>query len=232
VTARIFGSGERIAVYEVDDTELAVGSTLGGPKGAIVIKASGAIEKFYSSDLGLTLMAGVSMQFWDGPTGAARAKIDGQFRIHPDLQEYSYRIDAGVTVCEKLFVLNRYPIGTRVDPLTAYMIVEIRNDSEQTCELDSLAGALLRGNTARDVRASYDPALRAFVAWNAGAPNNGRAIGASHVPMSFEVGADHGKMNRPHFAGLLANAVTRDVADPIAFFHHHHRLAPGTRRRF
>ena len=42
VDARIYGSGERISVYEVADTELAVGSTLGGPKGAIVIKASGA----------------------------------------------------------------------------------------------------------------------------------------------------------------------------------------------
>ena len=36
MNARIFGSGERIAVYEVDDTELAVGSTLGSPKGAVV----------------------------------------------------------------------------------------------------------------------------------------------------------------------------------------------------
>jgi hypothetical protein len=231
VSARIFGSGERISVYEVDDTELAVGSTLGSPKGAIVIKASGAIEKFYSSDLGLTLMAGVEIQFWDAPTGAARAKIDGKFRIHPDRQEYVYRIDDGVTVVEKLFVLNRFPVGPRVDPLVAYLMVEIRNDSGEPREFESLTGALLRGTTARDVRAHYDPLLHAVVAWNVGAPEQGRAISASHTPASFEVTGDHGKLNRPHFAGALSNAVARCAADPVALFHHRLRLAAGARRR-
>ncbi len=232
MSARIFGSGERIAVYEVEDTQLAVGSTLGGPKGAILIKASGAIEKFYSSDLGLNLLAGVSIQFWDAPSGAARAKVDGKFRIHPDFQEYEYRIDEGVSVVESLFVLNAKPQGNRVDPLTAYLIVEVRNDSHETHEFDSFTGALLRGNTLRDVRASYDRTLRAFVAWNASQPHAGRAIGSSRAPTSFEVTGDHGKMTRPHFAGRLSNSVSRGVAEPIAFFHHRYRLLPATRHRF
>lgn len=229
--ARIFGSGERISVYEVADSELAVGSTLGGPKGAIVIKASGALEKFYSSDLGQTLLEGVEIQFWDAPTGAARAKTGGEFRIHPDLQEYTYRIDDGVTVNEQLFVLNRFDIGDRVDPLIAYLIVEIRNDSNELRELDSLTGALLRGTTERDVRATYDRELRAFVAWNAGAPDCARAIRTTHAPSSYEVTGDHGKMNRPHFGGKLSNGIERNVADPVALFHYRHRLAPGARRR-
>ncbi len=232
MSARIFGSGERISVYEIDDTELAVGSTLGGPKGAIVIKASGALEKFYSSDLGVTLMAGVAIGFWDAPTGAARAKIDGRFRIHPHLQEYEYRIDEGVTVLERLFVLNRFPIGPRVDPLTAYLTIEIRNDSHEARVVDSLAGALLRGNTNRDVRVRYDAALRAAIAWNAGSPEQGRVLGVSLAPKGFEVTGDHAKMNAPHFPGALSNAIARNLADPIALFHHRHRLAPGARRRF
>jgi Bacterial alpha-L-rhamnosidase 6 hairpin glycosidase domain len=232
VTARIYGSGERISVYEVDDTELAVGSTLGGPKGVVIIKASGAIEKFYSSDLGFTLLAGVAIAFWDGPTGAARIKIDGQFRIHPDLQEYVYRIDDDVTVHERIFVLNRFPLGPRVDPLTAYLMVEIRNDSHSMRWFESLTGALLRGDTSRDVCARYDRALHAVMAWNAGAPANGRAIGTSLAPSSFEVIGDHGKLDRPHFAGRLSDTVTREAADPVALFHHRHRLPPGVRRRF
>ncbi|HEX3456992.1 MAG TPA: hypothetical protein VHR97_03475, partial [Candidatus Baltobacteraceae bacterium] len=154
--ARIFGSGERIAAYEVDDTELAAGSTLGCPKGAIVIKASGAIEKFYSSDLGATLLSGASIQFWDGPTGAARAKIDGRFRIHPDNQVYSYWIDDGVAVSETVFVLNATAETDQVAPLTAYVVVEIRNESHQKREFDCLFGAQLRGDTSRDVRAVHD----------------------------------------------------------------------------
>ena len=229
--ARIFGSGERISVYEINDAELAVGSTLGGPKGAIVIKASGALEKFYSSDLGVTLMAGLSVQFWDGPTGAARTKIDGAVRIHPSFQESEYRVDEGVRVLERLFVLNRFPIGARVDPLTAYLTVEVRNDSDEMRLLDILTGVLLRGNTARDVCARYEGARHAVVAWNSSAPDQGRAIGVSPAASGFEVTGDHGKMNRAHFAGRLSNAVARNLADPIAIFHYRLRLAPGARRR-
>ena len=57
-------------------------------------------------------MAGVSVQFWDGPTGAERVKVGGKFRIYPDCQQYEYRIEEGVTVLETLFVLNRYGVGT------------------------------------------------------------------------------------------------------------------------
>jgi hypothetical protein len=232
VSARIFGSGERIAVYEIDDTQLAVGSTLGAPKGAIVIKASGAIEKLFSSDLGSTLLAGVSLQFWDAPTGAARSKAEGRFRIHPDCQEYTYRIDEGVTVVEKLFALNRKGADKPADPLTAYFSVEIRNDSTETHEFDSLVGALLRGDTARDVRATYDRKTHAIVAWNASAPKAARALISSRVPTSVEVTNDHGRITRARFAGPLSGRVMRDVADPVGLFHHRHRLAPGTQRRF
>jgi glycogen debranching enzyme len=231
VNARIFGSGERIAAYEVDDTDLAVGSTLGAPKGAVVIKASGAIEKFYSSDLGLTLMAGIGIQFWDAAAGAARTKINGKFRIHPDVQEYAYQVDDGVTVVEQIFALNRKPRGDRVDPLTAYLVVDIRNRSGERRDFESLTGVLLRGNTARDIRARYDATLHAVVAWNASAPNQGRMIGSSRAPASFEVTGDHGKMNRPHFAGTLGGGVSRNTADPIALFHHRHRLRPHSVQR-
>ncbi len=232
MTARILGSGERIAFYEFDDSELAAGSTLGAPKGAILIKATGAIDKFYSSDLGATLLAGVSFRFWDGPTGAPLPKTAGRFRIHPDRQEYAYRVGDDAAVRETLFVLNRKVAADRVDPLVAYVVVEIRNDSRETVELDSMLGALLRGSTARDVRNSYDAALGAAVAWNASDPNCGRAIGCSKTPSSFEIGADHGLMDRPRFPGRLSGRVVRGAADPVALFHHHHRLAPGARRRF
>ena len=56
--ARVTGSGERISTYEVDDDQIAVGSTLGSPKGAIILKANGAIERFYSSDAGEILVGG------------------------------------------------------------------------------------------------------------------------------------------------------------------------------
>ena len=162
MNARIFGSGERIAAYEVDDTELAVGSTLGGPKGAIIVKASGAIEKLYSGDLGLTLLAGVSIHFWDGPSGAARTKVDGRFKFHPDLQEYRYRIDDGVLVCEQVFVLSGMPRGDVVDPLTAYLATTPGG-------LDSVT-AIALGSGANVPLVLAVQALRVFVVILSGPP--------------------------------------------------------------
>ena len=46
------GQSERVALYEIADDELATGSTLGGPKAACIIKATGALELVYSSDIG------------------------------------------------------------------------------------------------------------------------------------------------------------------------------------
>ena len=107
-------------------------------------------------------------------------------------------------------------------------------------------GALLRGNTTRDVHAAYAPAIRAVVATNASARNQGRAIGSSRIPSSFEVTTDHGKLNRPHFAGRLSNArrasrrrPNRALSSPAssrsgiaaAVLVHARRLAGGRSRR-
>ena len=40
------GTNDKISTYDVADNELAAGSTFGSPKATVVIKASGAIEKF------------------------------------------------------------------------------------------------------------------------------------------------------------------------------------------
>ncbi|HEY5340412.1 MAG TPA: hypothetical protein VIK27_05240, partial [Candidatus Aquilonibacter sp.] len=50
--ARTLGSGESVGSYVVADDQMAVGSTLGGPRLVMTIKASGAIEKIYSVDAG------------------------------------------------------------------------------------------------------------------------------------------------------------------------------------
>ena len=56
---KISGSGERVSTYEVPDDQMAAGSTFGSPKATLVIKATGAIEKFYSVDAGKTLVGSV-----------------------------------------------------------------------------------------------------------------------------------------------------------------------------
>src|SRR4051794_22936963 len=67
--AKGIGQSGRVAEYEVADTELAVGCTLGGPKAQAIIKANGAIEKAYSIDSGETLFGTVILRHFDAKTG-------------------------------------------------------------------------------------------------------------------------------------------------------------------
>src|SRR5437868_12082643 len=87
--AQGIGQSGKIAVYELPDTELAVGSTLGGPKVTAIIKASGAIEKVYSVDLGVTLFGTLILRHYDALTGMyLDQERVGTFVIHPEHQEH------------------------------------------------------------------------------------------------------------------------------------------------
>jgi len=67
--ARTSGSGEHGSPYEISDQQLAAGSTLGAPKAVLEIKATGAIEKFYSVDAGKTVLSSVVLHHWDKRSG-------------------------------------------------------------------------------------------------------------------------------------------------------------------
>ena len=63
------GQSEEVALYEVPDNELAIGSTLGGPKAACIIKATGAIQLVYSIDTGQVLFGPLLLRHYDTPRG-------------------------------------------------------------------------------------------------------------------------------------------------------------------
>jgi len=87
--AQEIGHSGRVAVYEISDADLAVGSTLGGPKVTIILKASGAIEKVYSVDMGQTVFGTVLLRHYDTATGAyLEQSHPGTFIIHPEHQEH------------------------------------------------------------------------------------------------------------------------------------------------
>ncbi len=79
------GTGERVGVYTVPDGEMAAGSTLGGPKACMVIKATGAVEKFYSVDAGEVLLGTLVLHHWDERSGTQLDPLPGSFTIRPAL---------------------------------------------------------------------------------------------------------------------------------------------------
>src|SRR5437588_4614487 len=99
--ARGIGQSGRVAIYEVPDNELAVGSTLRSPKVTAIIKANGAIEKFFSGDAGETLVGTVILRHYDAETGMFLAQESpGRFIIHPEHQEHVYSLSNGIAVHE------------------------------------------------------------------------------------------------------------------------------------
>jgi hypothetical protein len=226
--ARATGSGERISTYDVADTEMAAGSTLGAARGAIVLKATGAIEKFFSSDAGRTLVKDVQIGFWDEQDGVALANLPGTFHIHPDAQEHVYRLANGARVTETNFMLNASGKREAPDPAIAYFGVEIFNDTAEPLSMSSLCAANMRGDGGDDLACTYDDRLHAFVAWNRSDPEHARAFGSMRKPLGYELTNDHGKFARTIFGRKLSGTISADGIDAIALFHHRHHLVPNS----
>ena len=230
---REIGPSQRVGIYTLPDNELAIGSTLGGPKAACIIKATGAIQQVYSIDIGQTLFGTVLLRHYDGDTGMHLAQDQpGTFVIHPEHQEHRFGLPPGISVHETIFVLSGQPEkdGT-VDPPGVYLAVEIRNDSVEAARIVTYAFADLRGNTGHDVVAEYDARLGALIAWNKSQPDWVRVIGCSDKPDSYETTLDYGKAVSNADPGALSNK-TDTPTDPLGVFQHKREIKPGQTIRF
>lgn len=238
--AKGIGQSERVAIYEVPDTELSVGSTLGGPKAAVIIKANGAIEKVYSIESGETLFGTVILRHYDAITGMYLAQESpGRFIIHPEHQEHVYSLSNRIGVREDIFVLRSHPIhgggapqeDGSADPPAVYQVVELRNDNGEPVEVATYAYAVLRGFTSHDVVAEYDKRLGALIAWNKSRPELARVFGCSEKPHGFETTLDYAKAVLDRRPKPLSGK-TAAPEDPLGVLEHVHRIEPGESVRF
>jgi len=231
--ARTLGTGESVGTYVVGDDQMAVGSTLGSPRLCMTIKASGAIEKIYSVDAGEVLFGTLVLHFWDSGTGAKLLPQPGRFVIHPEHQEHLYQLPNHVSVHETLFALSGAPVDGVVDPPAAYYRVQLHNNGPDAAAFSSYAFCQLRGHTAHDVVAAYDPERQAIVAWNSGEPERVRLFGVSEKPAGYETTIDHDKalaFRRP--APLIGSTATPPGQDTLGVFEVAHALQPGESTEF
>lgn len=220
-------TGERGSTYSISDREMAAGSTLGGPKAMLVIKATGAVERFFSVDCGKIVIGSVVFHHWDEQTGIPLAPLPGTFVIHPHHQEHLFELDNGVHVREDIFVLSGPVTGNAVDPPAAYYTISLENTGKNATVVSTYASVELRGNLEHDVRTTYDRRRRAFVASNAGEPQIVRTVRSSLVPSSYEITMDAGKTSAAHFPGPLSNRTLASGGEPIGIFHYRTALKPG-----
>ena len=228
----VVGAGQSGASYSISDTEMAAGSTFGGPKCVCVLKATGAIEKIYSSDCGKTVIGGVVAHHWDRRTGIALTALPGSFVIHPEHQEHLFSLSNGVDVREDIFVLSSKPDGTSVDPPAVYYDIELHNPTSQSVRIETYGFALLRGDTEHDVCTRFDKQHNALVASNKSDEAVARIFACSVPVTSWEATMDHGKAIATSSPGILSNQAHAPASDPLGILHVSHELKPGQRARF
>lgn len=232
--AEATGAAERSDEYAIADGEMATGSTLGGPKLALTIKATGAIEKIYSVDAGQVLFGSVVLHHWDERTGIRLSPQPGIFSIHPAHQEHLFTLTNGVEVRENIFVLSGAPAGDSVDPPAAYYTVRLHNGSTVATTIDSYAFCQLRGHADHDVTTAYDANAHAIVAWSKQSdPKHVRIFGISKRPTSVEANADHAQAVSARSPGKLSGEVELPAGgDPLGVFHLRHTLEPDASAEF
>jgi hypothetical protein len=227
------GQSERVAVYEVPDDQLAVGSTLGGPKAVCVIKANGALQQVYSTDLGARLFGTVILRHYDQKTGIYLGpQKGGKFTIHPEHQEHHFALAGNIAVREDIFVLSGEPgEDGSVDPPGVYLVIELTNTTSESVEIATYAFAEMQGKTARDIVAEWDSHLNAFIAWNESAPDQVRLFGSTTKPNSYETTLDVGKVVSLDCPGPLSGKTDAGL-DPLGALHHTHSLEPDESARW
>ncbi|HEV3153357.1 MAG TPA: amylo-alpha-1,6-glucosidase [Candidatus Baltobacteraceae bacterium] len=233
--ARISGPGHKISQYEISDRELPAGSTLGAPRGTLLIKATGALEKLYSAQAGIDMFGTLVLHYWDGRTGIPLVPMPGDFIINPSHQEHIFELSNRVTVREDIFMLNSMPRGDDrrdVDPPAAYYTVELQNDATEAVEISTYASIHLNGGFTSVAGTVYDAANNAFVVRNEDEPDVVRIAACSVSPESYEVTVDGSKPSAATFPGKLSNTVLDSCDQPIGIFHLSHRLRPNARAKF
>jgi hypothetical protein len=213
--------------YVLDDDQMAQGSTLGAPRCTVVVKSTGAIEKVYSPDTGLSFFGSIAIAFWDATSKIRLSPLQGEFHVHPERQDHLYDLDNAVHVHEQIFAYcHEGTDGKEIPPPAAYYRVQLENRSPATTRMEVGAFCELRGDTEKDVVAEYDRTLGGVVAWNWSAPSNQRLFALLGPIESWETCDGRGKIVSRTWAGPLANAVTARGTDPVAALHARIELKP------
>lgn len=218
--------------YRLSDVDVAIGSTLGGPKATIVLKASGALQKVFSVDAGAALIRSFVVTYWDEDSGVRINPLPGTFTLHPEHQEHQYLLGNGVAVSEDVFVRNGGPReNDGVDPAAVYFVIKLKNESAAPRRIGAYAFCEIDGTDEGDVVASYDERLGAIVAWNEKKPEHARIVGCARRPTSYETTIDHGKAVGDVGPGRLSNTLETRPESPLGVLHFSLPLGPGEATR-
>jgi len=170
--------------YVLPDDRVAAGASLGNSAVWVNIKATGAIERVFSTELGSCLIGSIVIHYAgaggqvirhaDHSTSTAtelgfvplRAAEPGEFEIDPACQRHRFTLAGALSVTETVFVPLHALDPEHGDPPLLYQMVQMKNHAGAAGSVRITAFARLRGSTPPDVSASFDESIDALVAHN------------------------------------------------------------------
>jgi glycogen debranching enzyme len=235
--------------YEVRDDRVLVGASFGNTSAWIVGKATGAIQKMYALKLdrdvfwstvvtygsarrhvlvGLEFLPGAAKEHFGHEHGyVILAPVrPGVFEFHPGHQRHTFELPSNLIVTETMFV----PRTGMEDPAVAYFVVDLKNNGSEKWDLAIHAYAKLAGTTPKDIVATYDSQLKAFVAANQSQPDWVRIFGCSQAPHQYQTVRHAAESYDPLNVPPLTND-TSTTGDIIAALGALVSVAPGATKR-
>ncbi|MBC5826091.1 MAG: hypothetical protein GIW99_00115, partial [Candidatus Eremiobacteraeota bacterium] len=234
-----------LPIYTMPETHFGMGASLGNGAVWVNTKSTGAIERVFSTELGVSLVGGISVRYagtgnslhptWFGdahPTSTTSyiplgADTPGGFSIHPAYQRRTFSIASGVGVSETTFVPLGRPAPSGDRPLL-YQAIELDNTDDVVHEIRIVGFALLRGALDDDVAARFVPNLRALVAHNKSRPEAVRIFGLTQSPTMYGTSFDFGSVYDPSHVHPLSND-TQACGDVLGCLQLDVVLQPGQR---
>jgi hypothetical protein len=206
--------------YLVPDSALAHGVSLGNKQLWVTCKASGAVDKVFSLELGQDITDALVVTYavaGEAAVGRAAESCDaagcaagftlvrqdtpGLVEIHPSRQRRSVRLSGELRVIETVLLPRRAGEESAV----VFFNIVVTNESTRPRTVRISAYASLRGQTPPDVSATYDADLGALVARNESAPDWVRVFGSTVAPSAYETTHDVSQVYADGGARCLTN---------------------------
>jgi hypothetical protein len=240
-------SNDALPPFTIAESNLGMGASLGNSALWINTKGTGAIERIFLNDVGETLVGTVLLRYGSRArsVGAVIDEVVDHrsttfsgifpdpgtrvFELHAAYQRVTHQLASVLDIEETTFLPLSDDPGHDDLPLV-YVIVDIHNRDDVVHHVRIAASAMLRGNTAADMRVRFDENACALVAVNQSHPEAVRIFGLSERPTMYGSDFDVGGTYDPTHLHALTNN-TDAVGDVIGRLQLDVLLQPNQHRR-
>jgi glycogen debranching enzyme len=232
---------------------LSMGASLGNRHCWVTTRGQGAIDGFFSTDLGRAVVGAMLVRYsglgsqlvfsGEHKTSTERDAFvrlrpdePGEVELHPAYERFTCVLPPRVRVRQTVFVprsvFRPNEPSQQGDPAVAYQMVELTNEGKEANSLRVYSFAQLRGDTPPDVCVRFDSEHGVLVACNAGQPDWVRVFGATVPVNAYETTTDASQVYQLSHMCTLHNRTECGGGHVLGALQVNVDLQPGEVRRF